>query len=464
MPHSPSPHTLPPSRLPDVVKTLLYITKGVELGQTRLLQRAIRQNVSLRKYITASQLSDVVRRTVPIACPSLVTMKECIGMMPVGANGAGAGEHEDEVGGGMAMETDDGAAGEEAASPTTILPEVEVYLFTLVVTTLLRFGLDGEAAFAATALVERVRAFNRRSLDLFSAKAYFYFSLAAERTNKLENIRSSLLALYRTACVRHDETGQAVLLNLLLRNYLHYNLVEQAQTLSNRAAFPENVSNNQFCRYLYYMGRVQAIQLEYSSAYQRLMVAVRKAPQESAPGFTQKVHKLAIIVQLLMGEIPERSLFNQAELRRALVPYLALAQCVRNGDISMFQQVTAEHGAAFKQDKNFTLVERLGHNVLKTGLRKLSVSYSRITLADVAAKLHLPTVAAAEYICAKAIRDGVIEGKIDHDKGWLMSNDVIDLYATVEPQKAFHKCVPINVDFYFFGCISFLILTPPFHF
>lgn len=366
----------------------------------------------------------------------MAAIRQCIEMMP--KTDAGNGSRGEAGSSGSAMEVAD-EAGAAGAAPAAILPEVEVYLFTLVVTTLLRFGMDGEAAFAATALVERIKAFNRRSLDAFSAKAYFYFSLAYERTHKLEYIRSSLLALYRTACVRHDETGQAVLLNLLLRNYLHYNLVEQAQTLSNRAAFPENVSNNQFCRYLYYTGRVQAIQLEYSAAYQRLMVAVRKAPQESAPGFAQKVHKLAIIVQLLMGEIPERSLFNQPELRCALMPYLSLAQSVRNGDIEMFQQVVSKHGAAFKQDKNFTLVERLGHNVLKTGLRKLSVSYSRITLADLATKLHLPSVAAAEYICAKAIRDGVIEGKIDHEKGWLMSNEVLDLYATVEPQKAFHK-------------------------
>jgi 26S proteasome regulatory subunit N3 len=87
-----------------------------------------------------------------------------------------------------------------------------------------------------------------RSLDLLSSKAYFYFSLAYERVHKLENVRPTLLALYRTACVRRDDMGQAVLLNALLRNYLHYNLVDQAQTLSIRAAFPENASNNQFCR------------------------------------------------------------------------------------------------------------------------------------------------------------------------------------------------------------------------
>ncbi len=60
--------------------------------------------------------------------------------------------------------------------------------------------------------------------------------------------------------------------------------------------------------------------------------------------------------------------------------------------------------AQFTADRNLTLVRRLGHNVLKTGLRKVSVSYSRISLVDVDAKLHLPSAAAAEYICAKAIR------------------------------------------------------------
>ena len=81
-----------------------------------------------------------------------------------------------------------------------------------------------------------------------------------------------------------------------------------------------------------------------------------------------------------------------------------------------------EYGPSFTADKNFSLVQRLGHNVLKTGLRKISVAYSRISMADIAAKLQLPTSTAAEHICAKAIRDGVIEATIDHTHGWLLSN------------------------------------------
>jgi hypothetical protein len=78
-------------------------------------------------------------------------------------------------------------------------------------------------------------------------------------------------------------------------------------------------------------------------------------------------------------------------------------------------------------DKNLTLIRRLGrfvllpsslltsffltsgHNVIKIGLRKISISYSRISLADVAEKLQLSSARAAEYICARAIKSRIHE-------------------------------------------------------
>jgi 26S proteasome regulatory subunit N3 len=239
-----------------------------------------------------------------------------------------------------------------------------------------------------------------------------------------------------------------VLLNLLLRNYLHYNLVEQAQTLASKTTFPENASNNQFCRYLFSMGRIQAVQLEYSEAYLRLTTAARKAPQDdSAKGFAITVHKLTVIVQLLMGEIPERSSFNSSALvALALKPYLFLTKAVRAGNLQEFSNVVTEYQETFKADKNYSLIQRLSHNVLKTGLRKISVSYSRISLADVAEKLQLSSVQSAEYICARAIKDGVIEASIDHEQGWLSSNEITDVYSTEEPQKAFHRRIVFCLD------------------
>lgn len=447
----------------DIVKTVLYITRGVEQQQPRFIQRGLRQNASVRKYVTTGHLSQLLKKYVPVDCPTLSLMKKYIEQdLPTDAEGSAEQKQQAET------ESEDTAAFKPV---TSILPEVEVYIFTLIVTTLLRHNRDAAAAHAASALVDRIKGFNRRSMDMLSSKAYFYLSLAYEKLQRLEYVRPTLLQLYRTACIRHDEIGQAVLLNLILRNYLHYNLLEQAQTLSLRASFPESASNNQFCRYLYYMGRIQAIQLEYGEAYQRLIMAARKAPQSTVAassnssnssrsssssinsvshghghGFVCEVNKLAVIVQLLMGDIPERGLFNQPELRQALAPYLALTLAVRAGDLVRFNAAVSEHKKAFVADKNFSLVQRLGHNVLKTGLRKLNISYSRISLQDIAAKLHLPSAAAAEYICAKAIRDGVIGAKIDHESGWLISDGITDQYSSEEPQKTFHKRITFCLD------------------
>lgn len=68
----------------------------------------------------------------------------------------------------------------------------------------------------------------------------------------------------------------------------------------------------------------------------------------------------------------------------------------------------------FQEDHTFMLILRLRHNVIKTGLRAISLSYSRISLGDVASKLTLGSREDAEFIVAKAIRDGVIEVSVDY--------------------------------------------------
>lgn len=65
------------------------------------------------------------------------------------------------------------------------------------------------------------------------------------------------------------------------------------------------------------------------------------------------------------------------------------------------------------------MIGRLRQNVIKTGIRRLSLSYSRISLRDICFKLHLDSEEDAEYIVGKAIRDGVIEGRIVHEQGWM---------------------------------------------
>lgn len=129
--------------------------------------------------------------------------------------------------------------------------------------------------------VDHARQHNQRTLDVLSARCTFYLSLAAEATGRLSLIRSKLLRLHATAVLNHDDIGQETLLNLLLHNYLHDNLVDQAEKFRAQAQRPEAPrSNQQYCRYLFYLGRIRAVQLEYSDSKECLQQAARKVPRK----------------------------------------------------------------------------------------------------------------------------------------------------------------------------------------
>ena len=104
----------------------------------------------------------------------------------------------------------------------------------------------------------------------------------------------TLLAAQRTAALRHDDDLQATLLPLLLRNYLEYNLYDQADRLVSKTTFPQGTAQNaQLARWYYYLGRIRAIQLNYTEAHQNLQQAIRRAPEpRKAPGFVQIVCRL----------------------------------------------------------------------------------------------------------------------------------------------------------------------------
>ncbi|NXG62854.1 PSMD3 ATPase, partial [Hemiprocne comata] len=360
--------------------------------------------------------------------------------------------------------------GKAASAP--LLPEVETYLQLLLVIYLMNSKRYPEAQKVSDDLMQKISSQNRRALDLVVAKCYYYHSRIYEFLNKLDVVRSFLHARLRTATLRHDADGQATLLNLLLRNYLHYNLYDQAEKLVSKSVFPEQANNNEWARYLYYTGRIKAIQLEYSEARRTMTNALRKAPQHTAVGFKQtvrgnrnlqgpkpaalgmgdhhlfllQVHKLLIVVELLLGEIPDRLQFRQPSLKRSLMPYFLLTQAVRTGNLAKFNQVLDQFGDKFQADGTYTLIIRLRHNVIKTGVRMISLSYSRISLADIAQKLQLDSPEDAEFIVAKAIRDGVIEASINHEKGYVQSKEMIDIYSTREPQLAFHQRISFCLD------------------
>lgn len=100
----------------------------------------------------------------------------------------------------------------------------------------------------------------------------------------------------------------------------------------------------------------------------------------------------------------------------------------------------------FLKDGNYNLINRLRHNVIKFGLRKINLSYSKISLQDVTHKLGLESIQDTECIVAKAIWDGVIDAQIDHEHQHLMTWEVVNLYTSNEPQQVFDKRIKFCME------------------
>lgn len=81
-----------------------------------------------------------------------------------------------------------------------------------------------------------------------------------------------------------------------------------------------------------------------------------------------------------------------------------------------FNEAVSTYTDKFQQDDTYSLITRLRHNVIKTGtlatatswqlrflvgIKLICLSYSRISLKDIAAKLSLDDALDAEYIVAK---------------------------------------------------------------
>lgn len=317
-----------------------------------------------------------------------------------------------------------------------VLPEINVYVHLLVQLYLLdTHQLDALDLFNKS-IITLLSSYNRRTLDFLQAKVWFYIARTYELRSDLLLIRLALLAGLRTATLRHDDETTASIITLLLRNYLLTHDISQASNLTDKIVFPANAGNALTARYYYYLLRINTIQLDYSTAHECVVAAIRKAPQTSlASGFLQAATKLNIIIELLMGDIPELKVFKTTAGN--LEPYFHVTKAVRLGDLKLFSEVLTKYESVFAQDDNFTLVSRLRQNVIKTGIRMISLSYSKISLKDICIKLHLDSEEATEYIVSKAIRDGVIEASLNHELGYMKLKELLDVYSTKLPQEDF---------------------------
>lgn len=91
------------------------------------------------------------------------------------------------------------------------------------------------------------------------------------------------------------------------------------------------------------------------------------------------------------------------------------------------------------KDDTYQLCVRLRSNVIKTGIRIISLTYKKISLRDICLKLNLDSEQTVEYMVSRAIRDGVIEAKINHEDGFIETTELLNIYDSEDPQQVFDE-------------------------
>jgi hypothetical protein len=391
---SPPPLPSPPSKEQEALSVLednlVLISKGITTRDEVLFRRALRRSGIVRAQISMRDMESIVKRVIPLESPSMQFIASAFEILrgsggddsrsamdvvvpivaaaeeDISTPGSSSRKRKTIPSTSTATSSSSSGAGVNNASLANAnygySPEAEIYLHMIVcalllkqkksifvahpdeqqqqkqiiclqnVDTMIQRATSGEASSSSSSV-------SGRMINVFLARAYQYWARVYELAGKFEEARKVLLAAHRTACLRLNEIGQATLINLILRNYLACNMVEQAVKFSSRASFPSNASNNQQVRYLYYQGRSLAIQLEYSEAFSSLQQAIRKAPQLRTTGFRLTLYKLTTVVQLLMGESPDRAWFSDKDLQVNLKPYFELVNAVRTGKVSAFEKV-----------------------------------------------------------------------------------------------------------------------------
>ena len=114
-------------------------------------------------------------------------------------------------------------------------------------------------------------------------------------------------------------------------------------------------------------------------------------------------------MELLLGDVPNREIFADPLIYSHAYPYFRLIQVVLEGSLSGFESVVEEFKKDFQRDKLYKLILRLNQIVIRIGLRKIYLTYSKISLADIASKLNIPNED-VEFVVAKALRDGILSG------------------------------------------------------
>ena len=174
----------------------------------------------------------------------------------------------------------------------------------------------------------------------------------------------------------------------LLRNLLKSGQLKETTQLLKNCRFPEHIGHSLLAKFLFYKGVYLSRVGQLTPALNFITESLRKASEDTTKkglnAFKSSAQKLKIVLQLLVNDPISHQWLNENKIP---VHYMSLVGAVNRGDNMQFHEVINTHKSSFEKDDVMRLLDDMRSVVTKNALKKLSISYSKISIKDALAKL-----------------------------------------------------------------------------
>lgn len=226
-----------------------------------------------------------------------------------------------------------------------------------------------------------------RTFDFFVGKLVKYFYLS------IKHLGGDITPIYKILCTNR-EYGNKYTIAIATNSILEYQINSHIYEIIDE----EINDKSERCKYTFYLGFIYLVRGDYSMAMKYLDESdILNTKQTLA----LLIKKCTIVCKLHLGDF---SIFYPYQ--NQLKPYFSLIGCVKRGDVKAFYLHLEDQQSEYLSNNLYFVVRRLLKNIVRVGLRKVAICYSRIQVADISDILGFNV----EFILYKAIKDGEVKG------------------------------------------------------
>lgn len=242
-----------------------------------------------------------------------------------------------------------------------------------------------------TLLFDKPHALAQRTyLEALTNYIFYKYLNCIELSGGFEQSKQGLYVQLRELQSTKNEVLFSTLYVFVLRNLLREERLRETHQLLKNFKFPENIQYVYYSKYLFYKALFLSNVGQYQKAFTMMNSAFRKAPERkdgSTRGvrcFSLLVQKHIIVLSLMLNELPSIDTFSGVP---ELQPYKELVKLVTQGHKEAFNRFLNRNRDLFEQDIVLDLLTKMEPVVLRNAVKKLSITYTRISIPDVLKKM-----------------------------------------------------------------------------